>query len=166
MQLGFAHRALQTEQQAIIEVRRVVHPVLVQDQRVGQRTDFQKAVPVSRIARQTRHFQTHDDSGPPHTDLADQLLETFAIDRTRARLPEIGIDDDDLIETPPQRHGPLTQSILALGTLGILQDLAQRRLAHVEIGVSLQVSCLHFRVCLTHHGRLSLAVASVMLATR
>ena len=39
----------QSEQQAVIKVRRIVYAVFVQDERVGQGTDFEKAMPVGRV---------------------------------------------------------------------------------------------------------------------
>jgi hypothetical protein len=51
VQLGLAHRALQTEQQPIVEVGRVIETVLVADQRPGERGDLQQAVPVGVVAR-------------------------------------------------------------------------------------------------------------------
>src|SRR3954466_3984670 len=41
VELGFTHRALEAEQQAVVEVRRVVHAVLIEDQRARQRADFE-----------------------------------------------------------------------------------------------------------------------------
>lgn len=46
VQLRFAHGLLQAQQQAVVEVRRVVHAVFVQDERVSKRADFQQTMPV------------------------------------------------------------------------------------------------------------------------
>ena len=79
VKFGFAHRALQTQQETIVEVCRIVDAVFIQDQRVSQRTDLQQAMPVHRVAGQARDFQAQHDSGPAQTDLAHQPLESFAI---------------------------------------------------------------------------------------
>jgi len=50
VELGLAHGALESEQQAVIEMRRVVEAVLIEDERVGQRTDLEQTVPVGRAA--------------------------------------------------------------------------------------------------------------------
>ena len=43
---------------------------------------------------------------------------------TLAALPLIVVDDNDAIFRPAQRYGPATQSVLALGALGIFENLA------------------------------------------
>ena len=164
MQLRLAHRPLQAQQQAVVEVRRIVDAVLVEDQGIGQRAELQQAMPVGGVARQARHLQAHDDPGMSQAHLGDQALEALAIGRTGARLPEVGIDDDHLLLPPPERDGASLQRILALGAFGILQHLAQRRLAHVEIGVALEVAGLDFGVDRVAHIRFSRALASTMEA--
>ena len=52
MQLGLCHRALQSEQQAVVEVGRVVAAVGVDHQCVGQGAKLQQAKPVHVRARQ------------------------------------------------------------------------------------------------------------------
>jgi hypothetical protein len=52
MELRFAHRALQAEEQPIIEMRGIIEAVLIQDQRLRQRTDFEQPMPVHGVARQ------------------------------------------------------------------------------------------------------------------
>ena len=46
VQLRLAHRALEPEQQPVVEVRRRVHAVTVGDQRAGQRAQVQQPMPV------------------------------------------------------------------------------------------------------------------------
>jgi hypothetical protein len=38
--------SLQTKQETIVEVSRVIHPILVEDEHVGQGADFQQAMPI------------------------------------------------------------------------------------------------------------------------
>jgi hypothetical protein len=75
----------------------IVDSVLIQDQRVGQCADFQKSVPIGRVARQLRCFQAQNDSGAPRTHLANQFLETFSVGRGRSRLAQVAVDDDDRV---------------------------------------------------------------------
>ena len=56
MQLGLTHRALEPEQQAIVEIARIVDAVLVEDQSVGQGANLQQPVPVGGVARQPRNL--------------------------------------------------------------------------------------------------------------
>jgi hypothetical protein len=41
---------------------------------------------------------------------------------------------------PAERHGAVAERILAFGALGILDDLSQRRLPHMEIRLAAQVT--------------------------
>ncbi len=154
VQFGLAHRALEPEQQAVVEVRRVVHAVLVADQRVGQRADLQQPMPVHRVARQARDLQAEHDAGMPHADLGHQALEAFAV-RRGTRLAEVAVDDDDALLGPAERHRALAQAVLALGALGVLEHLPQRRLAHVQVGVALEVAGLHLLMEIVHHAMAS-----------
>ena len=45
VQLGLALGALEAEQEAVVEVGRIVDAVLVEDQRVAQRADLGESVP-------------------------------------------------------------------------------------------------------------------------
>jgi hypothetical protein len=55
-QFELTHRALEPEQQAVIERARVVHPVSVDKQRLGQRAQIDQMMPIPVVARQTRGF--------------------------------------------------------------------------------------------------------------
>lgn len=55
----------------------------------------------------------------------------------------VAVDDDNAIRMPAECEGALSESILALGALGVFQDLTRRGLPDVEIGVPLQVRGVH-----------------------
>jgi hypothetical protein len=154
VQLGLAHGALQAQQQPVVEVRRVVHAILVADQRGRQRADLEQPVPVHRIARQARDLQAEHDAGMPHADLGDKALEALAVGRG-AGLAEVAVDHDDALLGPAERHRALAQAVLALGALGVLEHLSQRRLTHVQVGVALEVTGLHLLMGIVDHARTS-----------
>jgi hypothetical protein len=77
----------------------------------------------------------------------------------------IVIDHDDLIVGSSERDGSLLEVVLALRTFRVLEDLAQGRLADVEIGVSLEMPRLHFAICLECHGCVSSRVAPSAIVT-
>jgi hypothetical protein len=79
VQLRLAHRALQAEQQPVVEVSRIVNAVLVQDQRLSERRQLEQAVPVGVVARQARDLEPEDDPGMAECNLADQVLEAVAV---------------------------------------------------------------------------------------
>lgn len=78
--------------------------------------------------------------------IMSDVTEAGAIHCGGARLPEVRIDDDDLIEPPSEGGGALAQVVLTVGALGVLKHLPQRRLTHVQKGVSLEVPSLYFRM--------------------
>ena len=149
VQLGFAHGALEAEQQPVVEVAGIVDAVLVEDQRVAQRGDLQQAVPVGRVARQPRHLEPEHDSGAAHADLRDQALEPVAVP-VGARLAEIGVDHHHALGRPAECHRPFAQGVLAARALRVLVDLAHRGLAHVEIGVAAQMVGGHLAMDFVH----------------
>ena len=132
VQLGLRHRALEPEQQPVVEVAGVIEPVLVADQRARQRADLEQPVPVGVVARQPRDLEPEHDPGPAQADLGDQLLEALAVGRRGAGLALVGVDHDDPLGRPAERDRALAQRVLALGGLGVQGHLAQRRLAHIQ----------------------------------
>ena len=77
MQLGLAHRALQPEDEPVVEVTGVIDTVGVGDQRVRQRAQVQQLVPVGVVAGQPAHLDPEDDPDLTQADIGDQLLEPF-----------------------------------------------------------------------------------------
>src|SRR5438105_3537899 len=98
-------------------------------------------------------------------DLADQALEALSIHRRGARSPEVTVNDHHLLDSPTQRDCALLQRVLALGALGVLEHLAQRRLTHVQVRVPAEVPGLYLRIHFGSHAKTSLAWASVIAAT-
>lgn len=132
MQFGLADRALEAQQQTVIEIVRIIQTALVQDQRVAQRAQLEQPVPVAVVAGQTRDFQAEHDADVVHRHLGHKPLKTGAIHRRCARLPEVRVDCLDLRGRPAQRQGALAQGILPPGTLLIFKHLSRRGLADVE----------------------------------
>jgi len=123
VELGLAHRPFQAEQQPVVEVHRVVEAVLVENEGVGQGADLEQPVPVGRAASQTGDLQAEHDPDLAHSDRGDQLLEPLAV-TVGTRLAQVAVDDHDSVQRPAQGDRPLAQRVLALGALGVLEDLA------------------------------------------
>jgi hypothetical protein len=96
-------------------------------------------VPVRRVARQAGDFQPHHESGATQPHVADQLLKAFAIRGRRTGVPQVAINDDHLLNGPPERHRAVPERILALRALRVFDDLSQRRLSDVQIGLTPKV---------------------------
>src|SRR5690606_20123303 len=84
--------------------------------------------------------------------LGDEALEALPVRGARSGLAEVTVDDDDAIERPAERDGALAKCILALSAFGVLQDLSQRRLAHVQVCHAREMRARDFLVSLAVHG--------------
>ena len=79
VQLRFAHGALQTQQQAIVEQRRMVDAVAVANESIGDAAQLQQAIPVGVVPRQARNFQSEDDAHPCQRHFAGEASEAGAL---------------------------------------------------------------------------------------
>jgi hypothetical protein len=75
MKLRFRHRALQAQQQPIVEIAGCIDAVGVSDQRRGQRAEIQQLMPITGGSRQSRHLEREDRADMAQADLGDELLE-------------------------------------------------------------------------------------------
>ena len=80
VQLGLTHRAFQAEHQSVVEHCRVVDPIGVADQSVGQAAEIEQAVPIGVIAGQTRDLQAEHDTDMPQRDLRGEPGKATAFD--------------------------------------------------------------------------------------
>ena len=122
-----------------MKLGRIVDAVFVEDEGCGQGAQLDEAMPIGRVAGEPRDFQAHDDAGLAERHFADELLEAVALRRARSGLAEVAIDDANTLGRPACGNRAITQRILALRTLAVLGDLAQRRLTDIEIGVALEM---------------------------
>ena len=92
VEFGFTHCPFQTEQQPVIEVSRIIDPVFVKNQRVGEGADLEQPMPVHRVSCQPGDLETEYDAGPSEADLRDQALKTLTVGGGSSGLAEVGID--------------------------------------------------------------------------
>lgn len=62
MQLRLGHGPLQSENQAIIKQRGVIHPIAVADQRVGDAAQIQEPVPIRVAPREPGDVEAEDNA--------------------------------------------------------------------------------------------------------
>ena len=141
------------EQQPVVEVGRVIQPVLVADQRARHGADLQQPVPVGVVAGQPGHLQAQHDPGAAHADLGDQTLKAFPVGGEAPDWPWSVSMVTIALGWPAQRDRLLPQRVLAGGGLGVGQHLPQRGLAHVQVGGAGQVRAGHLRRGLLAHPR-------------
>jgi hypothetical protein len=100
-------RSIQAEQQPVVEARRVVDTILVEDQCVGECADLQQTMPVGVVPGQARDLEPHNHASVSHADIGDQTLKTFAPGCRCARLALVVVNDDNLIVAPAQCCGTI-----------------------------------------------------------
>jgi hypothetical protein len=126
VQFGLAHRALEAQQQPVVEIARVIQSVFVADQGVVQGADLQQLVPVGVVSGQPRALQPEHDPGLAERNLGDQPLETLPAGGGGAGAALVDVDDDDVVVGPAQRGGLAAQVVLAARRFGVVGDLIQR----------------------------------------
>src|SRR5207247_8933303 len=114
--------------------------IMVAVYRVGQAARLDQRLPSGAFAGQPGAFQAEHDPGPAEGHLGDQLLEAFPVRGAGAGLPLVDVDGDDLGRGPAQGDRPAAQVVLAGGGLGVAEDLLERGLADMEIGVAVQMA--------------------------
>jgi hypothetical protein len=107
VQFRFTHGALQSQQEAIIEVCGMVDAVLVQNERVSNGANLQQPVPVGRVSSKARDFKPENDAGSAHAHFRHQLLKTFTICSGRTRLAQVTVYHNDLVILPAKSNGAL-----------------------------------------------------------
>ena len=111
VQLGLAHRALQPQQQPVVEVGQVVDAVAVDDQGVGQPGQLQQPGQVRRGAGQPGDLQPEDRADLAQAHPRDQPAEPVAALGRAARHAQVGVDHlDRVAAVPAQRDRLLGQA--------------------------------------------------------
>ena len=139
VQLDFGEGALEPEQQAPIGGARIIDSVAVGDEAVPVAAQIEQRVPVRTVPGQARDLGGEHDANLAERDARDQVLEALAMDSGRAAQPEVGIDDLDVLLTPPEAERALAQIVLQAQTLLIGQHLVRTGLADVDDRVAGQM---------------------------
>jgi len=101
-------------------------------ERFVMQPQIQHALPLTRVTRQTRHFQAHHDAHLPQADICDQSLETVTITRSTG-LTKVAINDANLLFRPAQAQRFRLQPILSFFAFTILWAMRLKRLFGIDI---------------------------------
>src|SRR5208282_361653 len=132
VQFCLRHRALQAQHQAVVEQPRVVNPVGIADERVGDTAEVQEAVPVGVVARQTGDLEAEYDPDLTERHIRGHAREAGPLAEAGTGDAEIFIDDLGLFAGPSQVDRALGQVVLPRSRLPIVLDLGAAGLAHVD----------------------------------
>src|SRR3989440_1937194 len=123
MELSLRHASLEAKQQAVVMGSWVIHPLIINDERIGERTDFQQPIPIAARASQSRDLQTEHRPNVPQTDLGHQPLKAIATNRRRARLSLVLVHHLDTGRCPSQILSALDEIILPGRTTSVFSHL-------------------------------------------
>jgi hypothetical protein len=154
MQFGLADRAFEAQQEAVVDRAGVIEPVLVADQRARQRAQLKQPMPVGVVSRQPRALEAEHDPRLRQRHVSNEPLKPLPVGGRGAGLALIDVDHHDPLGGPAERDRPAAEVVLAAGGVGVVSDLIQARLAHIQIRVASQMICGHLRLTVTHHGSL------------
>src|SRR3954447_7068493 len=142
VELGLAHRALEAQQEAVVEKPRVVHAVVVGDEGSRQGADLEQVVPVPAGAREARDLEAEHQADVAEADLGDQPLEAGPLRRRGAGAAEVVVDDDHPRAGPSEQAGPVSEGVLDPGRLAVVLELLEGRLPDIDDGQPLEVAVL------------------------
>jgi hypothetical protein len=120
-QLELAHRALQSQQESIVNESRVIDPVIINAQRVGHGAQVDHMMPVAIVSRQPRSLQGEHGSYFPLTYRRQEACKSRSLLLPRTADSEIIVDNDDLAEAKLTRS--VSQGVLSLLALEVVPNL-------------------------------------------
>ena len=100
MQLGLAHRALETEQQAVIEERRMIDAIGIADQCIGKAGEIDEPVPIGVIASEPLHLEPEHKTDACERHFGGETGKARSRDRAGTGKAEILVNDNDSILRP------------------------------------------------------------------
>ena len=139
MQLGLAHDPLETQEQTVVEVGRVVQPIVVAQQRAEQAARAHHGDPVRVGASQATGVLAQKDADMIETEFGEDVLEAVAALDRLSGASLVRVDDLDAIAGPAERDGHVGQGILARGRLLVLGHLLGTRLADIDDGFPIEM---------------------------
>ena len=116
----FAHDSLQSKQQAVIRIIRVVYAVFVSQECFEQPTQFKQMMPVLRRTSQAAHFKACNDADMVHRHFSQQPLKPRTMLRAFPTPPLILINHQYALRRPAQCLRMLDQGVLTLAGLAMM----------------------------------------------
>jgi hypothetical protein len=130
MKFSFGHRALEAEDEAVVEAGGVVDAIGVGDQGVGQGAQVQQLVPVGVVAGQPGHLDAQHDADFAQPHVGDQIGEPEPPLGAGTGPAQVGVDDHHLVGGPAQPHRAFAQLVLPFQALGMHLHLGRGGLAY------------------------------------
>jgi hypothetical protein len=106
-------------------MRGIVETIFIHDERFRQRTDFQQAVPITRISSEARDLQAHDQADAAQPHIRHEALEAIAFGGGGPGETLILIDDLNAIGCPPERLRPTANIVLTDRAFSVIKHLSE-----------------------------------------
>jgi hypothetical protein len=132
VQFRFRHRSFQPQQQAVIELGRIIDPIGVGNKRIEQRADLQKLMPIAARSGQPRHLNPENQPDIAEADFRHQSLKTKPPLDAGTGTAQIVIDHDNSLPRPAEMERPIDQRILQPCRFLVTLDLLNRGLTDVN----------------------------------
>ena len=100
MKFGFAHRALKSQEQAIVILTGIVDTFFVDDECFRDGADLKQAIPVAARPSQARNFEAEHRPGVPQTDFDQERLKAIAASSGRSGVALILVDHRNVLRGP------------------------------------------------------------------
>src|SRR5215467_1142998 len=140
VKLGFAHRAFETEQKAIVEEPGMIDAVGIANERVGQASEVDETVPIGVIAGEPRDLEAEHKTHPCECYFGGEVSKARSLHRAVTGEAEILVDDNDSILRPTELTGLGRERILPLRRFAIVLDLSGARLTQIDDSLARQVA--------------------------
>src|SRR2546427_708903 len=129
-ELGFAHRAFEPQQQAVVELTWIVDALGVDDERPHQSAEVEDLIPVPVVPGKPQDSEAEHRANVPATHFGDQPLESGSTRGRRPGLAEILVDDDHV--HPSEAPGMPGQIVLAPPALMMVPHLIKGGLPDID----------------------------------
>jgi hypothetical protein len=116
-------RSIQAKEQTIIYDIRIVDSIEIHHDSCDHPAQLDQMMPVAAIACQSRSLNAKDSAHFAAAHFGHQMLESWALDKSRSRAPQIFVYHGDLLET--QLAGTIHQPILATLAFLVMEHLVR-----------------------------------------
>ena len=130
VQLELRHGALQPQEEPIINQRRVVNAVGIDDDRTDQTAHLDKVMPVATVTSEPRRLNAENGADVTAADFSHQALKPRAFNLPACRTAQVIVYHVNVSKA--QIPGVILEGILAQLAFLVMENLAERGLANIH----------------------------------
>src|SRR5262249_10243371 len=126
IQLVLVETPLQTQQEPVIGLSRIVDRLVIDQERIDHAAHFDQLLPLAAITRKARNLSSRHRTHVAEADLSDHSLKATTLYSSRRRTAEVVIDHFDL--RPSHHPQAFLHRVLEVTAFLVPQDLVHRGL--------------------------------------